>query len=523
VTRRTAVLNPVATARIAELVATLRERDTDPAYSTAPRLDTYARISPSADPTAVKVERQTTDVLEMLLRGNYRLGETLIDWNLSAWKPRGKRPAFLSGLARVASGESNGIAAWNSDRLTRQLSEAEQLIAVATVNRAVFLSYSGEFDLSTSDGRMMLRLQTMFAQQESDRKSERLARKYAAQREGEGRSDGLGGYQSTDVFGHGGRDEATLTAERDAIAWAIPEVTNGATWQAVADEWNRRGLSSRGGQRFNVTKVSTILQQPRHAGYLTLGDHGSRTIVGEAHNAVAIVDKATWSRFTAVLASRAERSGGRPAGTTQTHLLGGLLRCAECGNTLLVSGPSYRCNGAVGCRRVTVNAAVLDAVVGEYVVETLSDPRNGHRIAARNSERGRIEVELERVRERKRRFTALYQAGSLDDDEYVRVTTDNATMVRELESRRDALTDDGQPARVHSRDEAEREWDKSEGNREERRELVLSAFPLGIAVRLPTVARVRSNAANTRDRLSRILPGWLEGITAQRAATAVAA
>jgi hypothetical protein len=194
-----------------------------------------------------------------------------------------------------------------------------------------------------------------------------------------------------------------------------------------------------------------------------------------------------------------------------------MLRCAECGHSLLVSGPSYRCNGAVGCRRVTVNAAVLDSVVGEYVVETLSDPRNGHRIAARSSARGRLEVELERARERKRRFTALYLAGDLGDEEYAQVTTSNATMIRELEAQRDALTDDG-PTRVHSRDEAEREWSKSEGNRDERRELVLAAFPLGIAVALPPVARMRSTAGNTRDRLRRILPGWLEGMTAQRAA-----
>lgn len=512
---RVPVINDASAAEIETLIAQLRARDKAPEYADAPVLDTYARISPSDDPTATKVERQTIDVLKRLLSGHYRLGQALVDWNLSAWSPRGKRPQFLYGLERMASGETSGIAVWLSDRLTRQMHEAERLIE-AGARGCVILSCSGEYDLSTSDGRLALRMQTAFAQQESDRKSERLRRKYKAQREGEGHNDGMGAFSRVTWFGHGGADDATLRVERDAIAWGIDAIIEGRSWAYVANEWNRRGVRTRSGQQFKISKVTVLLNRPAHAGYLTKGEGANRVIVGRARNVTPIVSEDTWQRFTAVLAGRKGGRKGRTPGSARGFLLGGLARCGACAINMRCSEAMYRCNPTNGCGAVHVNAQALDAAVRQLVIEAMSDPANAETQRVTSAAAARINAAIADVEARQANILAAYQRGHLPDT----VFADSlATSAQELAGLRAQLADlgdisDAGPV-LFSAARITQWWD--EATDEERRRLVRVAFPRGVVVMPSPVKRQRMSVELAMDRVLRVATDeWLRQAQATR-------
>jgi hypothetical protein len=74
-----------------------------------------------------KIDDQWADNLTMIERSGAVLGEQLSD-GLSAWKRQVRRPGCERLLQRAASGESDGIVVWHTDRLFRQPRDLERLI-----------------------------------------------------------------------------------------------------------------------------------------------------------------------------------------------------------------------------------------------------------------------------------------------------------------------------------------------------------------------------------------------------------
>src|SRR5215472_4985612 len=82
-----------------------------------PVYDSYARLSRVPETGELeKIETQWADNQVKIERLGGVLGEELSD-GLSAWKRRVRRKGWERLLARVESGESDGIVVWHTDRL----------------------------------------------------------------------------------------------------------------------------------------------------------------------------------------------------------------------------------------------------------------------------------------------------------------------------------------------------------------------------------------------------------------------
>jgi len=97
------------------------------------------------------------------------------DNSLSAWNPNVLRKIWAKLMERVESGTSDGLWVLDATRFSRKPIEGERLIEVAA-NGAKVWSYTGEYDLTSADGRAAFRSAMTRAAEESDRNSERVKR-----------------------------------------------------------------------------------------------------------------------------------------------------------------------------------------------------------------------------------------------------------------------------------------------------------------------------------------------------------
>jgi site-specific DNA recombinase len=118
-----------------------------------------------------------------------------------------RRPGWAKLLERVASGESQGIVVWHTDRLFRQSRDLEALIDLADKGFLV-ASAHGARDLADPDDRFILRIEVAHAARSSDDTSGRIKRRFQAYRE-----KGIGHIGGPRRFGWPGRDLTWMPGE----------------------------------------------------------------------------------------------------------------------------------------------------------------------------------------------------------------------------------------------------------------------------------------------------------------------
>jgi hypothetical protein len=168
-----------------------------------------------------KIETQRGDNRMVIDRLGGVLGKELDD-GLSAWKKNVRRPGWEMLLERVASGASDGIVVWHTDRLFRQPRDLEKLIDLADKGFMV-ASAHGARDVSDSDDRFILRIEVAQAAKSSDDMSRRIKCWFQTYRE-----NGVGHIGGPRRFGWPGRD----------LTWTPGE---GETDEGPADGAGRAG------------------------------------------------------------------------------------------------------------------------------------------------------------------------------------------------------------------------------------------------------------------------------------------
>ena len=484
-----------------DLVAALRARDTDPAYADAPVLDVYGRISkdPETGETE-KVDRQLLDCLQDMLRRHARLGEVLRDDGISAWRLNARRPGWNELVARLEKRASTGVVAWHTDRLMRQPRDLERLISFGEQGLLVGSCHS-DYDLGNADDRFALRILTAAAVKESDASSRRRKRKAQAMRES-GRK--LGGARA---FGEPGLKAGVavpaerVTAERDAIAWAVQSHLDGLSLNAIAAEWHRRGLTTVNGLQWMASTVAVVLQSPRIAG---LVPHKGNP-VGRLVGVEPIVSQEDWEHVRALFATR--RRGRPPA---EPYLLsGGHLICHFCRSKM--SGKAdhpfadgsvrrmYQCHAKQGrgCGRISISQHRTDAAVRDLVIRVLADPKHAQQIARRSAKLAEAESRLAEAKDTARELSRRLGEGTLSLDRFDAAMAPLDDRIGRIAAEVDALRMAGGDAAAHraSAVEVAEEW--AAATVAQRRAMVKAVAPRGFVVLPATPAQhnQRSNAA----------------------------
>jgi DNA invertase Pin-like site-specific DNA recombinase len=342
------------------------------------------RISDDREGEAKGVARQQQDCRRHAHTLSWEIGEIVVENDTSAFKrrkvrlPDGStglrviRPGFRRVLDMLASGEADGLIAYDLDRTCRDPRDLEDLIDVVEARRVPVTSVSGSLRLANDADITMARVMVAVANKSSRDTSRRVARKHEELAES-GKPGGGGrrpyGYDQNGMTVR--EDEAAIV--REMLAWAL----DGWSLRQIIGELNARldadpdapGLRPAYSERWSTRSVSAILRGPRIAGLRRFRGE----VVGEAAWP-AIVDRDDWERVQSGLESRAAGTKNQLA-----RWLTGVLQCGLCGHQMYGwtghGGPRYWCaTPRGGCGKIAVNVGHVEAEIERQVLEYLSKP-----------------------------------------------------------------------------------------------------------------------------------------------------
>jgi len=144
----------------------------------------YTRISKDDEDTQLGVQRQEEDCRKLAEDREWQVVKIYTDNDIGAsTRSRKSRPQFDQLIKDAEAGHFGIVIAYSSSRLTRRPLEHEGLIRLAEQHGTRFqFVRSPSFDLNTADGRNVARILAANDAAESERISERVARKLQEKR-----------------------------------------------------------------------------------------------------------------------------------------------------------------------------------------------------------------------------------------------------------------------------------------------------------------------------------------------------
>jgi len=356
-------------------------------------------------------------------------GESAFKWRIT------ERPQFQMAIDAASRREFEVLIIYDLSRFARNqtvLHETRRTLMEAGVRLMVAV---GEFD-AVEDG-MLAGIHGMVAEQYSKDHSRKVQAAYARRHAlGLPTGDMPFGY----ISGPDGRTPVIVPDEAEAIRWAFGQYIVGIGYQALAGEFNRRGLhprSKRGLLAFTPSSIQSIIENRFYAGVVTHKGHEGPG----AHE--AIITDEQWQR-----ASDSTRRHGRQVRSTYAALLQGLTQCAHCAGPIWSnrSGPAMRAYyWEPSARRGRTcmasgrkwRADDVDARVEEDILGMAFDQRFFEWAAVRAARtEGVVDARLERSRIEAKRSRAVeaYVDGRLAEPAYRRMMSEADAQLAALAS-----------------------------------------------------------------------------------------
>ena len=283
---------------------------------TPPVIDIYARLSYAENGDTINVDDQEEMGRESVARRGGVVGHVFPDNSLSAWKPKVVRPQWNRMMTRLESGQSDGVWVLDLTRFSRKIMEGERLVEVASRGIRVW-SRSGEYDLTTADGRRHFREAMVAAAGESDKISERVTRG-KLRRARKGRAHG--GSRAFGMPGFLPKPEGWLpgdprvpvpddivAAERAIIREVYDRLFAGEGVSTVVKGLQGKGIRGGYGSDLSRRSLARMMQRADVAGLII---HKGE-ILGNLVGVEPIVTREEWERMCALMDSR--KTGRPPA------------------------------------------------------------------------------------------------------------------------------------------------------------------------------------------------------------------
>jgi DNA invertase Pin-like site-specific DNA recombinase len=402
----------------------------------------YVRQSLDREGNRQAVERQLQACQELCDRRGWVTIDPIEDNDVSASK--GKRDGYDKLLQHIEQGEVDVVVAWAVDRLTRKLTDLEDLISVAVTNNVKIVTVSGDLDLSNPMGRLLARIMASVARNEADQKGlrHRLANQQAAEK---GRA-----HISRRAFGYKGTtDLVVVDHEADVLLQMALRFTSGHSCKDVAYWANEQGYLTTEGKLWHPITVRNTLNRPLYAGI-------------RMHNGVAykgnwkqIFNAELWETIKLTTKLRKERTGNRPK--ARRYLLTGLVFCGRCGRPM--NGETKRDRPGSPLRRIYVcrlhgntqkkagcgltrNAPALEDWTFDSLSYRLDTPDLSELLKGDSADDGRLGELLDRrgaLTQRASQIMDDYGTGLLDREEMQRAKICNNKKIAELDTQIDQL------------------------------------------------------------------------------------
>jgi DNA invertase Pin-like site-specific DNA recombinase len=265
-----------------------------------------------------------------------------------------KRPVRDRALRSLNAGDT--LTVWKLDRLGRSLTELNQIVTDLKERSITFRCLTQPIDTSEPLGWMFFQLLAVFAEFERALIVERT--KAGLQR---ARDEGIRLGQRSYGFERDGVTQIRKEALLLRVA-AKRLLNRKESMSSICDRWNRVGLTSMRGSRWQATHLRRMLTNPM---------------------TVAIVGEDTYKALQRLFSDpQARQKQGRPA----QHLLSGILHCGACTAAMYANQGSvrgtktirYECKAGrggryTGCGKLSISLAADDEVRDQFIAEVASE------------------------------------------------------------------------------------------------------------------------------------------------------
>lgn len=265
-----------------------------------------------------------------------------------------ERPQLNQLMKKIQLGEISKVMVTKLDRMSRRLLDLLTLIDTFQEQQVSFISISESFDTNTPSGRLTLQVLGAVAEFERERIRERVFENmlYAAQQ---------GKWLTQSPYGYRLEDKVLTIYEPEAeVVRKVYDyfVNKGQGFYSIAKQLNEQGIPSRKNKEWSIRSIKLMLNNPVYKGTLVWNRMDSskkkRQEKEEEEWVVLddrlprIIEKDTWEKAQ----KQSKKPPIAPRAKTSPHLLGGLLKCGNCGSGMSIgwSGSKnnryrvYRCS-----------------------------------------------------------------------------------------------------------------------------------------------------------------------------------
>lgn len=336
------------------------------------------RISDDKGKDAAGVGRQEDDCRALAERLGWTIAEVVVENDTSAYKRkriklpdgttglRTDRPNFRAIIDKLASGECDGLIAYDLDRTARDPRDLEDLIDVVESRRphVPVQSVSGSLRLANDADITMARVMVAVANKSSRDTARRVERKHV-ELAAAGKPGG-GGFRG---YGYDRRNLEIVPEEAEVVREIARRILEDESTTAIAADLQARGVPTVTGTAWSQRSVKSVVTKPRVAGLRSHKD----VVVGEAVWP-AILTRDVWEDVCARLTGR-----GHNVDLTLQRWLTGVLICSQCDRPMPGwqgnNGPRYWCaTPRGGCGKIAIKAEPVEAEVERQVLDLLSSP-----------------------------------------------------------------------------------------------------------------------------------------------------
>jgi site-specific DNA recombinase len=293
-----------------------------------------------------------------------------IDSNRSAWQRNRKRPGW-DRLLEAARGEGiRHVVVYHPDRLMRQPKDLEELLQISDDHGITLHGEANNRELSDPDDRFFLRIEVAHSCRSSDDTSRRMKEAMVDRAR-----DGLPHTGRHRVYGYSKDGMIIIPDEAAIVKWIFESFLAGMTPYAIAENLNRRKVTTGNGLLWTINGVLRVLDSRHAAGILVF----RKTEIGPGAWP-AIIDAAMWREVRERRAHRSAIAREKYA-TKHFYLCRGLPWCTKCGARMVGKPengqPAYVCGNfrnpdpELKCAR-KIKGEILDAFVKDAAIDLLT-------------------------------------------------------------------------------------------------------------------------------------------------------
>jgi site-specific DNA recombinase len=269
--------------------------------------------------------RQEEDCRRIVAARGWVVGEVFQETASASPDSKKARKEWLRLLEAIQHHEFDAVVVWLEDRSNRSVVEAAEFVGICREAgvRVIIAGNDTEYDFSDPEDVAKFYGESARAQAELARIQKRILRSMRQLAE-EGKDKG-GGYRP---FGYKADRVTVEESEAALLREAAHRVLAGDSLRGICVEWNKKGIRTTTGRKWQNRVLRRALISPRVAGFR---EHNGSGLVPAVWP--AILDQKTWDGVRAILEDPARVTNNR--GAPPRYLLTGLLYCGKCGGDMV--------------------------------------------------------------------------------------------------------------------------------------------------------------------------------------------